>query len=173
MKNKILAGAAVAAALVLAGGAAVSYAQPAPPPDAPGMARPDPAAMAQRRAERLRDVLQLRPDQEPALRAFTEAMRPPEGLRERMMERRQEMRELSTPERLDRMKAHMAERQAAFDRRAAAIKRFYAALTPAQQKAFDAMRPMGRGGMRPMRMHGGMGPMGPGPKGPEAPPHAH
>jgi hypothetical protein len=52
------------------------------------------------------------------------------------------------------MRAAMSERQAKFDQHAAAVKRFYAQLTPAQQKAFDAMRPMGghRGGMG-----GGMG----------------
>jgi hypothetical protein len=53
------------------------------------------------------------------------------------------------------MRAAMGERQAKFEQHAAAVKRFYAQLTPSQQKAFDAMRPMGghRGGM------GGMGGM--------------
>jgi hypothetical protein len=56
------------------------------------------------------------------------------------------MRNLSTPQRLDRMQARSAERQARLAQRAEAIKRFYAQLTPAQQRAFDAL-PMGRGGM--------------------------
>lgn len=160
-----------AAALAGALGAAIagaSFAQPAPArgPDARPHAmgeRPDPAAMAERRAQHLRDVLQLTPRQEPALQTFLAAMKPPEGARGQMRQHRQEMAGLTTPQRLDRMKARMAERQARFDQRAAAVKRFYAELTPTQQKAFDALGPMGgrRGGMHGIRgMHGaGMGGM--------------
>ena len=52
---------------------------------------------------------------------------------------------MTTPQRLDAMAAHMAQRQQAFAARAEATKRFYAQLTPSQQKAFDALRPAGRG----------------------------
>jgi len=138
--------AAAAGALALLGTGA-SLAQPAPdagPPDRQMMReRPDPAAMAERRIERLRTVLQLTPQQEPALRAFVEAIRPPGDRRARMGEARAEMAGLTTPQRLDRMQARMAERQAMFERRAAATKRFYAQVSPSQQKAFDAMGPMG------------------------------
>lgn len=109
-------------------------------------------------AKHLRDVLQLRPDQEPALQAFLTAMAPPEGKGEKMREGRKAMDGLTTPERLDRQAARMAEHQAAFARRAEATKRFYGALTPAQQKAFDAMHP-GRGGKMGRGMGGGMGRM--------------
>ncbi len=107
--------------------------------------RPDPARMS----ERLRAVLQLRPDQEPALQAFVSAMQPSAEEMQRRQAERAEAGDLPTPERLDRMQARMAERQAAFGRRAEAIKRFYAQLTPAQQRAFDAL-PMkqGMGGRR-------------------------
>lgn len=143
-------------ALLAAGMATASLAQPAPAPGAPPaqggrMMRHDPEA----RIERLRAALQLRPDQEPALRAFVDAVRPPEGMRQKMQDRRQEMAGLTTPERLDRMRAHMAERQAAFDRRAAATKRFYAQLSPTQQKAFDALRPMHGGRPYPFARNGG------------------
>lgn len=160
-------------ALVLAAAAVPALAQPAGPPpmeahgtgmDHGGM---DPAAMAQHRAQMLRDVLQLRPNQEPALTELMGAMKPPEGMRERMMAEHHAMMGLSTPQRLDRMHDNMARRQAAFEQRAMAIKRFYAQLTPAQQKAFDALPPMAmRHGMHRMGapgghgMGGGMGPGG-------------
>jgi hypothetical protein len=172
---------ALAAALSLAAGA--SFAQ-TPPPGAPGAGagaehhhwqRPDPAQRAERRAQHLRDVLQLRPEQEPALRALVAAMQPPAGERERMRQEHEAGAKLTTPERLDRRAARMAEHAARFRQRADAIKRFYAQLTPAQQKAFDAL-PMGghgrHGGMRGHGEggHGGMrGPHG-GPGEPGAPP---
>jgi len=149
-------GLAVGAAILASGLAAGAQAQPAPAQPQRGMMGHDPAEMAARHAEHLRAVLQLRPDQEPALKALIAAMAPPADMRERMQERREEMAGLTTPQRLDRMQARMAEHQAAFARRADAIRRFYAQLTPAQQKSFDALPPM----------HGrGMGGMGKGPGG--------
>jgi len=158
----------LAAALALTA-AGASFAQPASaPPSAPGpraegrhWQRPDPAQMAERHAQRLRDTLQLRPDQEPALRALMDAMRPDPAQMERRKAERQEAQRLTTPQRLDRMQARLAERQTRFARRADAIRRFYAQLTPAQQRAFDAL-PMagmghGGGGRGGMRAHGGHG----------------
>jgi Spy/CpxP family protein refolding chaperone len=144
---------ALAAALSLAAGA--SFAQ-APQPGGPGPQaegrhgpRPDPAQRAERHAQRLRDALQLRPDQEPALRALIAATQRPPGPRHDP----EAQARLPTPERLDRAMARMAER-------AQAVKRFYAQLTPAQQKAFDAMPRMGGGHGGPPGMrgpHGGPG----------------
>jgi protein CpxP len=148
---------ALAGALSLSA-AGASLAQPAPmpgpgAPEARGWQRPDPAQRAERHAERLRAVLQLRPEQEPALRALIASMRPdPARMERRQAERGQPRAQLSTPQRLDRMQAHLSERQARFAQRADAIKRFYAQLSPAQQRAFDAL-PMGRGGGR--GEHGG------------------
>jgi hypothetical protein len=125
------------------GAQAVAQTQPAAKPAAEGrMARHDPAQMAAKRAERLRAVLQLKPGQEAALNAYVAAMKPPEGRREAMRGQRQAMAQMTTPQRLDRMQAMMSQRQAEFERRAEATKRFYAQLDPAQQRAFDAMRPM-------------------------------
>jgi hypothetical protein len=169
-----LASISMAAALALCAGA--SFAQPAPqgPPGAEGhrFQRPDPAQMAERHAQRLRDALQLRPDQEPALRALVAASQRPAGGRERMGREHQDGVGLSTPERLDRMQARMAEHQQRFQVRATALKRFYAQLSPAQQKAFDAM-PMHGGGGHGKHGRGGPGerrhgPRGPGPGGPPA-----
>lgn len=154
---------AAAAALSLAAGG--SFAQPAPA-QAPGpqhqhtMMREhmDPAQMAQRHADHLRAALQLRSDQEPALKAFIAAMQPPPGEMEKMRSEHDAMAKLTTPERLDRMQAMMAQHQARFAQHADAIKRFYGQLTPAQQKAFDAMPMMGHGMMgHGMMGHGGMG----------------
>jgi hypothetical protein len=60
------------------------------------------------------------------------------------------------------MEKRMGERQAMFEKHAAAVKTFYAALSPAQQHTFDALAKMrghgGRGGgMGHHHMHGGMG----------------
>ena len=168
---------AFAAALALTAGA--SAAQPAPSPGAGPSAeghhwqRPDPAQMAQRHAQHLRDALQLRPDQEPALQALITALKPPAGQRgPERMGRGPGAASMTTPERLDRMQAMLAEHAQRFGEHAAAIKRFYAQLTPAQQKAFDAMGPMmmghgmhgmhGKDGMHGMRGdHGMRGPGGP------------
>ncbi|MFN3521014.1 MAG: Spy/CpxP family protein refolding chaperone [Phenylobacterium sp.] len=145
------------AAILSAGLAVQAQAQPAQRPAAEarmagqgGKAMRDPAEMAARMTERLKTMLQLRPEQEPALNAYVAAMKPPEGARQAMRGQRQEMAKLTTPERLERMKAMMARRQAEFDKRAAATLRFYAQLTPTQQKAFDAMGPMHHGGGRHM-----------------------
>lgn len=157
----------LSAAILGAGFAVQAQAQPAAQkPAAEGrMAQRDPEAMMAQRTERLREILQLTPAQEPALKTFMEAMKPPAGMRDAMRAQHQEMASLTTPERLDRMKAMMAQRQAQFDRRAAATKTFYAQLTPAQKKAFDALPPMrgpGHGG-HDGGMRGGDGPrrMGP------------
>ena len=137
--------------------ASASMAQQPPPPakqgGGPEGRRPDPAAMAARRAEHLRAALQLRPDQEPALKAFLDASKRDERP-DRM--NREQLAAMTTPQRLDAARARMTERLARFDQRAAATKRFYAQLTPTQQKAFDAQQHgMGMGG------HGGKDGHGP------------
>lgn len=133
----------------------------------------------EKHAEHLRTMLQLRPDQEGALKAFIEATKP-----EMRTERRAAPAEgapapkpMTTPERLDMAAKRMAEHQARFQKRAAATRAFYAQLSPSQQKAFDALhmvmrRMHGPGGrdVRVMRRGGAGGPHGPGgPGGPGAP----
>jgi len=132
--------------------ATASFAQPASPAassaPAAGRQRPDPAEMRARMADRLRAQLQLQPGQDAALNAFLDALKPPG---DKMHGERGADQQLTTPERLDKMLARMDERRARFAQMAAATKQFYAALTPAQQKAFDALH---AGGMR--GGHGGM-----------------
>lgn len=101
--------------------------------------RPDPAAMAARRAEHLRAALQLRPNQEGALQAYLAARK------QQQRPDRKAMAQMTTPERLDARRAMMTQRLAAFDQRAAATKAFYAQLDLAQQKAFDAIGPRADG----------------------------
>lgn len=82
-----------------------------------------------------------------------------EGHRAEMEKKRAEEAALTTPQRLDRMVQHMAEEsarhQSEMRAHVDAVKRFYAALTPSQQKAFDAMHHHGMGGG--VMMHGGQG----------------
>ena len=98
---------------------------------------PDMAQMQERRAQHLaafKDKLQITAAQEGAWNTFTEAMQP--GQRHARLDA-QDMAQLTTPERIDRMRALRAQRNAEADRRGDATKALYAALTPAQQKTFD------------------------------------
>ncbi len=102
--------------------------------------------MQQRRqemAQRLQAVLQLRPDQQGAFQAFQAAMTPEPREHQR---RDRGAGPLTTPQRLDMMAQRMAARDAAFQRQAAAIRTFYAVLTPEQQRAFDSLPMLGKGG---------------------------
>jgi Spy/CpxP family protein refolding chaperone len=143
MKHSILA--VAGAALLLSAGTAIAQpaATPAPAPaaHAPHVVRP--GQVLQRNVQRLRTVLQLRPDQEPAFQALIASLRPESGVRPKIRSERLAMRNVTTPEKLDLLKTQATERMAQFDRRAAAIKQFYAQLTPAQQKALDVL-PDGR-----------------------------
>ncbi|WP_297512494.1 Spy/CpxP family protein refolding chaperone, partial [uncultured Caulobacter sp.] len=109
---------------------------------------PDP----EKRAQRLRDILQLRPDQDGALKAYVEATTPKVTIRTEEVKdkgdrkdgdrmERPEMKPLGTLERLD----HMTKAADALKKRAEATRAFYLALTPAQQKTFDILG-MGEGG---------------------------
>jgi hypothetical protein len=146
--------AASALALYAATGAA-AFAQPAPPAGAKPMAHgPGGPMMGQRggdpaeRAAKLRDLLQLKPAQEPALQAYLQALG---SARQGMTPGDDATWPKTTPERLARMQQMMAQHQAAMTAMMDATRRFYDQLDPAQKRAFDAL---------PMRMGPGMGPMG-------------
>lgn len=98
-----------------------------------------------RQHEALKAKLQLTPAQESAWTNFTASMQPMAGQRPDRAARMAQMAEIAklpTPERIERMRAlraqHMAEMSTQMDKRAEATKAFYAALTPEQQKVFDA-----------------------------------
>lgn len=103
-------------------------------------------AMMDRRHAALKAQLKLTPEQEPAWKTFIEATKVPAGLSTQRPDPA-ELAKLSTPERIDRMKAVHAQRigemTAAMDKHGEAVKAFYAVLTPEQQKVFDAQHQPG------------------------------
>lgn len=108
------------------------------------MGKMDPAKMQawmDKRNAELKARLKLTPAQEGAWVAYTSAMKPPAELVSKRTDRA-ELDKLPTPERIDKMKTlrnqHMTDMTAAMDKRDEATKAFYAALTPEQQKVFDA-----------------------------------
>ncbi len=92
------------------------------------------AERMQQRQARLHDQLKLGAEQEPAWKAFTEKMKPAGGDRPKHAE----LAGLKAPERMERMAAMMQQREGRMAERVAAVKEFYAVLTPAQQQVFDA-----------------------------------
>jgi periplasmic protein CpxP/Spy len=144
----------MAAAAITLSTAAVAVAQERlPPPGAPPMAddgtggpggppmmmrhrRMDPEA----RAQHLRDVLQLRADQDGALEAYlaANARKGWDNDRPKKDDVDGPPKMLTTPERLDRETERLAQAKARID----ATRAFYAALSPSQKKAFDALGPM-------------------------------
>ena len=151
-------------ALGLAAGAQTT--PPGPPPGGPGAGpgymmmhghhgRFDPAKMQEYRAQRqaqLKQKLQLTPGQEGAWTAYVAAMQPPANMQRRDPA---EWAKLTTPERIDRMRALRTEHQAVMDKHADAMKTFYASLTPEQKKVFDAESMRGHGGRRGGMRHRG------------------
>ncbi|WP_348682773.1 Spy/CpxP family protein refolding chaperone [Acidovorax soli] len=160
----------IAAAAVMAALTFPVLAQPAPsaPPAAgaaaeqarkPGDWQKRHQAYMAKRAETMKAQLKLTPAQEPAWATFTAAMQP--GERPARLDRA-DMQKLTTPERIDRMRALRAQHAAEADRRGEAIKTFYATLTPEQQKTFDtqAGHMRGKGGKGGYRGDWGYGPDG-------------
>ena len=137
----------LALAALLATSALTVLAQPAggPPPEGkPGMHQPDPerrAHMQERmkdragqRAAELKASLKLSPEQEAGWNAYVQAMKPAES---RPMPKRDDDAKLSTPERLDQMRAMRQKHEAEFDKRDAATRSFYGTLNAEQKKTFD------------------------------------
>lgn len=113
------------------------------------MRKMDPAklqAMVTKRLSDLRTKLKISASQETAWATFAAAMQPdPKMLRAHLDKTeadRAELEKLSTPERIDKMKALHAQRheamRAAMDQRGEAIKTFYATLSDEQKRTFDA-----------------------------------
>lgn len=97
----------------------------------------------------LHDKLKLSSAQEPAWSAFTAATAPPPpGARPD----RAAMAKMTAPERLEKWIALSKQRITAQESHLAALKTFYAVLTPEQQKIFDDSMPRGGHGHRG---HGG------------------
>jgi hypothetical protein len=97
----------------------------------------------ERRLAALKLKLQISTAQEPAFNAWASAMKPT-GQRARFD--RAELERLTTPERIDRMRALRTARAAEMDRRGDATKTFYAGLSADQKKVFDGLRFGGKRG---------------------------
>ena len=114
--------------------------------------RMDPARMQQMMAQRqaeLKARLKITASQEAAWNAYVASMQPPAGMGQRMdpqarKKMHEEMAALTTPQRIDRMNAMKAGREAAMASRQEATKAFYAALTPEQQAVFDTQGMVGK-----------------------------
>lgn len=179
--SRTLSGLMLAGLLTAMGGAAIAQ---TPPPGPAGMRAPDamrdappadgqmghrdPAkmqAMMAKRAAEMKAKLKITPAQEPAWTAFIASMKPPAGAAgaRPSPEQRAEFDKLTTPERIDKMRAlrtkRMAEMNAMADQRGDATKVFYAQLSAEQKAVFDAehkKRGMHHGEGQRGGHHGGM-----------------
>lgn len=92
------------------------------------------AERIEKRQAELHDRLKLTSEQETAWKTFSEKMKP-SGPRNRPD--RSELASLHAPERMEKMLSMMKEHENRMAERVAAVKEFYAVLTPEQQKLFD------------------------------------
>jgi hypothetical protein len=128
------------------------------------------------REDHLKDVLQLRPEQEPALKAFLEATKRERGADHHVVKFDKGAPQKPTPERLAEMESKADEHHTAMKARIAATRTFYAQLDERQKKAFDAMPMLMMAGpgfgptMIPIGHHMPIPPMPPLPPAPPAPP---
>ena len=95
------------------------------------------AHRAQRLAE-LKQKLRLESSQEGAWNSFAAAQQRPARPAGQARAEREAFAKMTTPQRLDRMQARHAERGARFTELMTATRNLYAALSPEQQKTFDA-----------------------------------
>ena len=140
-------------------------ASPSPGPRSEHMGHHDPAkmqAMMAKQQGELKVKLGITPAQEAAWSSYTTAMQPPAQWKRGDRQAQQaEFEKLPTPERINKMRAmrdeRMAKMNAEMDKRGAAAKSLYAALSAQQQKTFDAERQLhgpARGGKGHLH-HGG------------------
>ena len=100
----------------------------------PASAQPDDQGPS---LESLHNALRLRPDQEPAWRAFEQASSPDPQEEARHDNAFRRMETMRAPDRMDMSIQMMQSDLNAMQRRAGALRTFYATLTPQQQAAFD------------------------------------
>lgn len=134
---------------------------------AKGHGQMDPARMQQKMAAHMAELkakLKLNGAQDDAWAQFVAAMQPPADMGKNMgRENRQKMHEewknLTTPQRIERMNTMKAQRDTQMSKRQDATLTFYRSLSAEQQQVFDANAmggPQGRGGERGgmQRRHG-------------------
>jgi hypothetical protein len=117
----------------MAASAALEAANAQSPGQPPPVAGPPPPLSA------LPSILQLQPDQRDAWRTYTDAIAQDRAAHQNRSDMAQRLNLMQTPERLDAMVDQMKADEAAFQRRAAATKAFYAVMTPDQKQTFDTI----------------------------------
>lgn len=163
--NNLVNGLALAALMATGVSAIAQVTAPASSGSGPRsehMGKHDPTkmqAMMEKHQADLKAKLKLTPAQESAWTAYTTVMQPPAGMGMRLTDtQRADIDKLTTPERIDKMRAmrteSMTQMNADMDKRGNATKTFYAALTPEQQKVFDAEHH--KRGVRGEHKHGGL-----------------
>ena len=98
------------------------------------------AAPAQEEGERpppLPYLLRLRPDQRPAWRAYNDELAAERAEGARAGQQAAALNAMTTPQRIDWRLAHLPEAEAQARRQAAAVRAFYAQLSPHQRRVFD------------------------------------
>ena len=99
--------------------------------------------MRAREAADIKILLKLRPDQEAGFAALQAAKTPPAP---KMMMMDGPPPAMTTPQHMDAMDKMAAEHQARHAKAEAALRTFYASLSPDQQASFDALQRLRRGG---------------------------
>jgi hypothetical protein len=163
IKRSLIAAAILAG---IAGVSATAIAQGAGPQGGPQGPRME--QMHKRHAERhaehqtqLKSALKVTAAQEAAWNAYVAGTAPnPPASTPGMT--KEDWSKLTTPQRMEKMQAFRAERDAVMTKRIDAVKTFYAALTPEQQKVFDTQAHGGfhRAGMKGEHRMGGHGSQG-------------
>jgi len=98
----------------------------------------------QQRHQQLHDVLKLSAEQEGAWKTYAESVKPPA----RPKGNRDDWKALSAPERAEKRLEFSSQHQERMREHVAAMKAFYATLTPEQKKIFDTFHQGPRGGRR-------------------------
>ena len=95
------------------------------------------AAVAQPPLEALPSILQLQLSQHPAWRAYKDASAEQKADAARSASEAAQLNAMTTPERLDALRAQLQAQAQSFERQAAATQAFYAVLSPDQRRIFD------------------------------------
>jgi protein CpxP len=95
--------------------------------------------------QRLHDALKLTPEQDSAWKKLMDSQHPMARMEPGKAD---DWAKLTTPERADKMLERMQEHQSRMTQHVAALKDFYAMLTPEQKKTFDDFHSAPRRGMR-------------------------
>jgi Spy/CpxP family protein refolding chaperone len=106
--------------------------------------------------KKLLEALKLSPDQEPAWKKFIASDGPMPM--SRAATKSEDWTKLTAPERAEKRLDMMKERQVRMGEHVAALKEFYAVLTPEQRKTFDDFHGGSPHGMHGMRHHRHSGP---------------